>query len=413
MPAVKPEAASHNRGRRRGGVARSRGLWWDGTTKRFVTALLAGALLSGALLLAAAARGAPSATSAGSAPYAAPCSARRQLAYVAADYSGQKGMVWLAAANGSGGRRLLRAAAPVLAPSGRLIAVTQFGRSAGLGIFTVCGGLVGQYFSSHDAISGVAWSPDSSLVAAIVDPHPNGSVFGQRLVVIDVATGHLTTVATGFLDGFGGPSFSRAAPYRLAYAVVPRVDAHTNVWTAAIGQPSAQLTRGGDNDYPLWGPQGMLYEHFLTSGLPELELFSSGHATGLMRLNGWPVALSSDGLHLAAEGAACGVVWPLSVNLATRKVVHQFADGFAPFGISASGGSLLIAGSPPSADCGGPRSVIETVPFAGGKPKVIAHGTNPSWADSTAVSVQSDRSAASTVRASRRAATLGRKILGR
>jgi hypothetical protein len=29
-----------------------------------------------------------------------------------------------------------------------------------------------------------------------------------------------------------------------------------------------------------------------------------------MRLIGWPVALSSDGLHLAAEGAACGVVWP-------------------------------------------------------------------------------------------------------
>ena len=100
MPAAKPEAADHDGGRRRGGVARTRGLWWDGTTQRFVTALLAGALLSGALLLAAAARGAPSATSAGSAPYAAPCSLTRQLAYVAADYPGQKGMVWLAAQTG-------------------------------------------------------------------------------------------------------------------------------------------------------------------------------------------------------------------------------------------------------------------------------------------------------------------------
>jgi hypothetical protein len=388
MLAAKLERADQNAGHRRRGLARPRGSWLDRARRGVIGALLAGALLSGALLLAGAARGAPSATSAGSAAYAAPCSLTRQLAYVAAKYRGQKGVVWVAGADGSGGRRLVRAATPVLAPSGRLVAVTQFGRSAGLGIFTVCGALVGQYFGSHDAISGVVWSPDSSLAAAIVDPHPNGPAFDQRLVVINVATGHLTTVASGFLNGFGGPSFSRTVPYRLAYALVPRVDGDANVWSAALGQPSTQLTRGGENDYPLWGPQGILYEHVLSSGLPELERFSSGRSTGLMRLNGWPVALSSDGLHLAAEGAACGVVWPLSVNLATRRVVHEFADGFAPFGISASGGSLLIAGSPPSADCGGPRSVIETVPFAGGKPRVIAHGTDPSWADSAAVSVQ-------------------------
>jgi len=370
-------------------------LCWDGKTQRFLAALLAGALLCVALVLAGAARGASSATSAGSAPSVAQCSLTRQLAYVAANYQGQKGMVWLAAANGSGRRRLFRAATPALAPSGRLIAVTQFGRSAGLGIFTVCGGLVGQYFSSHDAISGVAWSPDSSLVAAIVDPQPNGSAYSQRLVVIDVATGQLTTVATGyFLDGDGGPSFSRTAPYSLAYAVVPRVDADTNVgwsaanvWSAAIGQPGTQLMRDGDNVYPLWGPQGILYEH--ASSGAELELLSSGHSIRLMGVNGWwPVALSSDGLHLAAEGAACGFVWPLSVNLATRKVVHQFADGFSPFGISPPGGSLLIAGSPPARYCSGRRSVIETVPFAGGKPKVIAYGTSPSWADSQASNVR-------------------------
>jgi hypothetical protein len=128
------------------------------------------------------------------------------------------------------------------------------------------------------------------------------------------------------------------------------------------------------------------------SGLPELEQIAGGHSTKLMRLNGWPVALSSDGLHLAAEGAACGAVWPLSVNLATRRVVHQFGNGFAPFGISPSGGALLIAGSPPSGDCGGERSVIETVPFAGGRPTKIAYGTSPSWADSAAVGVQAYRS---------------------
>src|ERR1019366_833397 len=355
----------------------------------WMATFLAGASLSAALLLAVGAQGTPRARAAVT---AAQCSRTQQLAYVATNFPGEKGMVWFAAANGGERRRLFRAATPELSPDGAMVAVTEFGHAAGLGIFTVCGGRVGEYFSAHDGISGIVWSPDSSLVAVVVDPHPNGSAFGQRLVVIDVATGHVTTVATGFLNGWGGPSFSPTSPHQLAYDIVVRSNTNPNVWSAAIGQPSVQLTHGGYNEYPLWGPKGILYDHVLNSGAPELELISSGHSTKLMRLNGWPVALSSDGLHLAAEGAACGVVWPLSVNLATRRVVRQFGNGFAPFGISPTGGALLIAGSPPSRDCGGKRSVIETVPFGGGRPTKIAYGTSPSWADSAAASVQAYRS---------------------
>ncbi len=352
--------------------------------RMWTATLLAGASLCTALLLAGGAQGTPQVRSAAT---AAQCSRTQQLAYVAANFEGAKGMVWLAGANGGGRRRLFRAATPELSPNGSMVAVTNFGQSAGLGIFTACGGRLGEYFSAHDGISGIEWSPDSSLVAAVVDPHPNGSPFRQRLVVIDVATGQVTTVATGFLNGWGGPSFSPTSPYQVAYDIVPRTNTNPNVWMAAIGEPGVQLTHDGYNEYPLWGPQGILYDHSLNSGSTELEQFSGGQSTKLMRLIGWPVALSSDGLHLAAEGAACGVVWPLSVDLATRKVVHQFANGFAPFGISASGGSLLIAGSPPSGDCGGKRSVIETVPFGGGRPTKIAYGTSPSWADRAPVSV--------------------------
>ena len=230
MPAAKPGATDHNAARRRGGVAPPYGLWWGRNTQHFLMALLSGALLCAALLLAGVAQGAPSVRSAvGSAP----CSLSRQLAYVAGNYAEQKGMVWLAAADGSGRRRLFRAATPALAPSGGLIAVTQFGRSAGLGIFTVCGSRLGQYFSPHDAISGIVWSPDSSLLAAIIDPHPNRSGSDQRLVVVDVATGQLTTVATG---SFGrGLSFSPTAPYSLAYVVITSAGGTANVWSAVIG----------------------------------------------------------------------------------------------------------------------------------------------------------------------------------
>ena len=151
-----------------------------------VATLLAGASLCAALLVGGEAQGT---LRPGAAATAVQCSRTRQLAYVAAKFPGEKGMVWVAAANGRGRRRLFRAATPELSPDGSMVVVTEFGHSAGLGIFSVCGGRVGEYFSAHDGISAIVWSPDSRLVAAVVDPHPNGSPFGQRLVVIDVATG--------------------------------------------------------------------------------------------------------------------------------------------------------------------------------------------------------------------------------
>jgi hypothetical protein len=319
---------------------------------------------------------------------AASCSTTSQLAYSAGTHPGQKAMVWLANANGSNRRKLLRAADPVLSPNGEMVAVTNFGGSAGLGLFTACGGLVRQFFSSHDTITGITWSPDSSIVAAVVAANPEQAPFHEKLELIEVATGQVTDVATGFLGGWGGPTFSPSSPYRLAYTNVTMVGHNPEIWSVAPGHPSVQLTTSDTNQYPVWGPQGLLYQHALNDGKSYLDLRAGGHSSTMMKLSAWPVAVSSDGTRLAAESAACGVVWPVSVNLLTRKIVHQFPTSFAPYGISPSGRSILISGSTPSADCGGPRSVIETVPFSGGKPTFVADGTDPSWADSRASGVQ-------------------------
>lgn len=364
---------------RRGGPGLGVLMWPRGLLALASIALLCGVLLSGGVTRGAAATG--------SAAAAAGCSRTAQLAYVAAKHAGAKGTVWLAAANGAGRQRLFSAATPALAPSGKLVAVTDPGHGAGLGVFTACGGLVGKWFGAREAVSGITWSSDSSLLSAIVDPNPNGNAFAQTLVIINVATGQLTTIAKGFL-GQGGPTFSPTAPYQVAYTITLKPGRGTNVWSGQVGSPARQESHGNSDVDPVWGPQGILYIH-QSDAKSELEVSSGGRSTGVMSLkNAWPVAVSSDGTHLAAEGAACGVVWPVSVDLATRKIVHQFANGFAPYGISPSGGSMLIAGSPPGANCGGPASVIETVPFSGGKPKVIAKGIDPSWADSAAANTQ-------------------------
>jgi hypothetical protein len=282
----------------------------------------------------------------------------------------------------------VRAADPVLSPNGEMVAATRFGGSAGLGLFTACGGLVGRFFSSHDTVTGISWSPDSSIVAAVIAPNPEHGAFHEQLKEIDVATGRATTVGTGFLSAWGGPTFAPDSSHQLAYADVIKVGHNPSLWSVTPGHASVELTANGNDQYPVWGPQGILYQHTLKNGKSYLDLFSGGHSSTLMKLLAWPVAVSSDGTHLVAEGAACGVVWPVTVNLSTRKVVHQYGTSFAPYGISPNGGSILISGSKPRADCGGPRSVIETAPFSGGKPKFVADGADPSWADSRAAGVQ-------------------------
>jgi len=356
---------------------------FGGVIQRRVVMLLGFGTLAVSLLLVGTVRGQVTAGA-----RAGSCSSTSQLAYSAGKYSEQKAMVWLANANGSDRRKLLRAADPVLSPNGEMVALTNFGGSAGLGLFTVCGGLVSQFFSSHDSITGITWSPDSSTVAVVVAANPEQAPFHEQLELIDVATGQATKIATGYLSAWGGPTFSPTSSHQLAYANVTKVGHNPNIWSATPGHPSVQLTRSGTNQYPVWGPQGLLYQHALNDGGAYLDLLSGGHSSTLMKLVAWPVAVSSDGTHLAAESAACGVVWPVSVNLSTRRIVHQFPTSFAPYGISPSGASILISGSTPSADCGGPRSVIETVPFSGGKPTFVADGTDPSWADSRAVGVQ-------------------------
>ena len=311
------------------------------------------------------------------------CSATAQLAYVAAQHAGQRGTVYVAAADGSNRRALVRGETPVLSPDGRMVAVTGIGNGAGLGLYTACGGPVKTYFGAREGVSGVVWSPDASMLAAIVAPHPKNFNAPEHLVVIDVASGKLTVVATG---GINGASFAPAAPFDTSAGSIAYSD-NGNIFTAVIGLASLQLTIGGQGGAdPLWGPHGVLYAHPQRSGDMELEQIpaAGGRPTNLLKLaDTWPVAISQDGVHLAAEGAACGVLFPVSVNLATRAV-HQYPASFAPYGISPSGGSILIAGAPPGANCAGKPSVIETVPFGGGKPTVIAHGTEPSWADSSA-----------------------------
>jgi hypothetical protein len=272
-----------------------------------------------------------------------------------------------------------------------MVAVTRPGAAAGLKIFDACGATVHALFSSHDSVDGLAWSPDSAYLAAIVNGDPSGNhPFGAHLMLIDIATGTATTVATGFLDGFGSPTFAPGTPVQLAYDNSLHVGGNSEIWSVTPGAAPTQVTRSGENEDPLWGPNGILYVRTANSGTQTLMRAVGTSSTAVMKLDGWPVAIDATGRHLLAEGAACGVIWPFTVDLAHQRVVHHFANGFAPYGITASGATVLIAGSKPGNECGSTTSHIQTAPFAGGAPHTIATGTDPSWATSAAANVQGD-----------------------
>jgi hypothetical protein len=313
----------------------------------------------------------------------AACTKKAQLAYTDAPAQGGVGPIMVASANGSGKRTLGQGATPAIAPNGRFVAVARPGHGAALGIYSMCGSLVHRYFSSNDAASTIVWSADSTLLAAVINTKPKvlNNAFDDKLVVIDIATRKVTDVASGFLDYQGGPAFSPTAPYQLVY----QGNLHTgvsNLWTYSVGGKSTQITHNVNATYPIWGQKGIVYQRVGNGNNVSAYLarISGTKSTNLMTIKGgwWPVALSSDGTRLAAEDAACGAVWPVSVNLANGHT-HAYPMGFETYGINASGTEMLIAGQA-VVGCMSKPSVVQVVPFGGGSPDTIATGTNPSWA---------------------------------
>lgn len=334
-----------------------------------------------------------------------------------------KPVVWVAADDGSGQRRLAPGSNPHVSPDGQLIAYERRQKANGYRAELMVAAADGsgsprRLLANWSEPFDFDWSPDSATVAAVTGPPAlpepphvlkRGHLRGQRLMLIDVASGARRTIALGF---FSGVSFSPDGG-RLVYGMAARESfpSRSDVYRADLsGGAPVRLTHDHRSLDPLWSPvkppvcvrapclqpeAGIVFVKLLGAKRrrygPKNELYLMGPSgEGVRRLTHTrvgpllfgltPTDWSADGRRLLAEFGGQDTSYAVTVNPlsgAQRPVVKAAERGLVGAAISADGSTILAAtgGFEP-----GPRHNVVSVPYAGGPMTVLARNAfEPDW----------------------------------
>ncbi|HET8955753.1 MAG TPA: hypothetical protein VFN18_08860 [Solirubrobacterales bacterium] len=329
---------------------------------------------------------------------ALPAAAGATLAYVKNPFNAT---VFVAGDDGSGARKVEAGHNPHVAPDGLSVAYLHEGAKGAqeLKVASAGGGAGETLMINVREAFYVAWSPDSKTIAALRGPE-----LGKRkLVLVDVATGLQSVVATGFFSGF---SFSPDGT-EIAYALAqkekypPRSDVFRfpvpipGVVNVRAPEP-VRLTKDHNSSQPLWGPQKIVFVKALEGkkrqygGKNELFLMSP-QGKGIKRLTHtkvdpllqglFPTEWSADGSRLLTEFQGQDVSYAVTVNPKTgaqRLVAGTGESGFVGTDLSSDG--KLVLGFNGGFDPGLRNHKVQTVPYSGGKPKtLVKEAFEPSW----------------------------------
>jgi len=301
--------------------------------------------------------------------------------------------VYVANDNGSGVKKIGAGSTPHVSPDGKSIAYLHEGpgHAQELKLASAAGGPGRTLMAAWRESQTFAFSPDSTQIAALRGPE-----LGKRtLVLIDVASGAQQTVASGY---FNGVSFSPEGD-ELVYgraaseSYPPKTDLYR--FAIASGQ-TARLTKDKRSQAPLWGPSGkIVFVKLLNADKrkygPKSELYLiNPNGKGLKRLTHtnvgalliglFPIEWSDNGNRLLAEFEGQDTSYAVAVNPRTgaQKALDKTQEqGFVGAALSGDGKTVLgfTGGLEP-----GPSQKVATVPYGGGKPKVLVrNGFEPDW----------------------------------
>lgn len=320
---------------------------------------------------------------------AIPAVAQATLTFVRNPLNSQ---VFVAADDGSGARKLAMGRTPHVSPDGQWIAYLHEGtkNAQELKLVPVGGGPTRALMTGWRESSSFAWSPDSQQILALRGPE----IGKRKLVLIDVASGRQTVIASGFFSGF---SFSSdGSEFVYARASNEKYPPRSDIYRRLPGGQSVRLTSDRRSSSPLWGPAGQIVFVKTVDGKkrkygPKNELFLMNfRGAGVKRLTNtkvppllqglFPTDWSADGTRLLAEFEGQDTSYAVTVNPKTgaqRPVAEVGENGFVGTALSADGKQVLgfTGGFDPS---GGHK--VATVPYGGGKPKVLARNAfEPDW----------------------------------
>ena len=284
---------------------------------------------------------------------------------------------------------------PKVSPDGELVAFEREGKDgAEMMLYDVATGKTKALFAPWQESFTFAWSPDSTMVAALRGPE-----IGKRtLAVIDVETGKQTRIASGYFNGVSFSPDSKELVFGLQADEIA-YPSKTNVVRAPVaGGPTSALTHDGVSGWPLWGPTGRIAFVKLLGAKqrqygPKNDLFlMNGNGKGVKRLTHtkvdpltqglFPTAWSASGKQLLAEYGGQDTNYAVAVNPQTGKETNlspgNTETGFVGVALTANGKTVL--GYLGGYEGPGSQLRIASVRYAGGKPKILVKGGfSPSW----------------------------------
>jgi Tol biopolymer transport system component len=304
------------------------------------------------------------------------------LVYVKGPNSGHP-QVWAADDDGTGAHKIGRGSLPVISPDGKWVAWQDYADDA-VRLRKVHGRNV-RLVATSLTIGDVAFSPDSKRL---------GIVVRRRLAVYDIAKRDLATVAHGFINGFSFAPDSKSIVYGSA-GRNEGFGAPSDLFALTLGHKAkSRITRDRKSLNPLWGPAGDIVFDRQTpreGDAPRYNLFAIHPDGGAFRritslkipplLSGLvPLEMSADGGRLLAEFVGQDTSVGFAVNPRTgntRALSKNMETGFVATDLTADGRTVL--GMTGGADPANRHNVV-TVPYAGGKPKVLVrHAAYPDW----------------------------------
>jgi Tol biopolymer transport system component len=321
---------------------------------------------------------------------ALPAIASATMAYVKG-FSTQT--IYTANNNGKGAKRVDKGSDPHVSPDGAMVAYWHEGpgHKTELKVAEVGGGAGETVMTNLQEPYEMIWSPNSEFILA----QRGGELGKRKLVLVTVATGAQKVLATGFFRGISFDPEGKEIVYGMSTKQNSLENVNVYKVSAAGGKPVA-LTRDNVSEFPLWGPTGKivfvkLLEANKRKYAPKNELFlMNPNGKGVKRLTHTkvgqllqglvPTAWSANGKRLLAQFGGQDTTYAVGVNVQTgaqRPIVEATEQGVVGAALSPNG--KTVYGSTGSFEPT-PHEAVVTVPWTGGKPKVLVNGaSSPSW----------------------------------
>jgi Tol biopolymer transport system component len=238
-----------------------------------------------------------------------------------------------------------------------------------------------------------AWSADSTMVAALTGPLDGPF----KLLVIDAETLKRTKIATGFFNGFNFSPDGEELVY--GFSTTSRYPLKSDIYREGVdGTGKVALSHDHSSAYPLWGPKGQIA--FARRLGAKTRKYGPANQIFVMDENGQrisqvthtkvnplaqgltPLGFSENGNRLLTEFGGQDQSYAVAVSLVTGSEKSlspgNSETGFQATALSADGQTVL--GTVGLGFGGNPHPKVVTVPWNGGKQKVLVKGAyQPSW----------------------------------